>query len=267
MSKSRLHRHYRALLLACLLAFANSIHAAPDTLLRDALDTYANAQSLQQRDERLAAFARSAQLFAQAAREGAGNAEVLANAGTAALQAERIGDAIVYLRLAISSDPDNARAQRNIREARTLIADWVPKPGQAGGWQPIEEVQSLLAPRYMPLAAALLFLAACLFTGLSVLAKRAAWLWFAGTAAAAWSALMVSTYFAAPVENAVLSSESIARAADSHNSPARYAQPLPAGTEVTVVEKRGEWVRATLADEVEIWLRASALARLSSGPP
>ena len=65
----------------------------------------------------------------QAAQEGGANADLYANAGTAALQAERLGPAVLAFRRALALDPDHTTSQRNLAHARTLLPAWVPKVG------------------------------------------------------------------------------------------------------------------------------------------
>ena len=49
------------------------------------------------------------------------------------------------------------------------------------------------------------------------------------------------------------------RSADSNGAPPVLAQPLPAGAEVTVLERRDDWTRVALADGTRGWLRDSAM--------
>ena len=83
-----------------------------------ALAAYQTAQEQTEPRSRAAAFERAALLFAQAAKVQGGNPELHANAGTAALQAERTGLAVLELRRALASNPRHARALTNLRHAR-----------------------------------------------------------------------------------------------------------------------------------------------------
>ena len=58
----------------------------------------------------------------------------------------------------------------------------------------------------------------------------------------------------------VVAREVVARSADSIHAPARFARPLPTGTEVEILESRGEWLRVALANGREAWVRASSVA-------
>ena len=60
----------------------------------------------------------------------------------------------------------------------------------------------------------------------------------------------------------VVLDDTVARAADSINSPARFTQGLPAGTEVSMVDTRGDWARIRLANGREAWVRNSTVQSL-----
>ena len=49
------------------------------------------------------------------------------------------------------------------------------------------------------------------------------------------------------------------RSVDSSGAAPAFGQPLPAGTEVTVVETRDAWVRVRLADGTAGWLAANVV--------
>jgi SH3-like domain-containing protein len=55
------------------------------------------------------------------------------------------------------------------------------------------------------------------------------------------------------------------RSADSAGAPLAFANPLPAGTEVAIVEDRDNWVRIVLADGSRGWMTASAIERVTPG--
>ena len=50
------------------------------------------------------------------------------------------------------------------------------------------------------------------------------------------------------------------RSADSRGAAPAFANPLPAGTELTVMEHRAPWTRVALADGTSGWLPESTLA-------
>ena len=231
-------------------------------LLDEALDAFRSAQEVRDAPARRVAFARAERLFAAAAREAgaSANADLWANAGTAALQADHLGAAIVDFRRALAVDPDHRRAAQNLAHARTLLPPWVPRPGEQGVLDGLLGFARRLSPAEARGAAALAFLAAALLLGAS---------WATGTGslqaaallpAAAWLALLLGPLLAKQAPGAVLvAEETVARAADSRNAPARLAEALPAGTEVTLAEVRGEWTRVQMADGRDAWVPSSSL--------
>jgi hypothetical protein len=58
--------------------------------------------------------------------------------------------------------------------------------------------------------------------------------------------------------------EVVVHAADSTGAPARFAEALPGGTEVQIVEKRDGWVQIRLADSRDGWVRTSSLTPIGN---
>ena len=56
------------------------------------------------------------------------------------------------------------------------------------------------------------------------------------------------------------------RAADSEHAPLRFREPLPAGTEVRVLERREGWARVAFADGREAWLKQTAIEAVLPEP-
>ncbi|MBT6275903.1 MAG: SH3 domain-containing protein [Chromatiales bacterium] len=257
------HRSWVVALFACglTIAYVPMQATAAEQLLNDAVTAYQRGQSIEDRDARLAAFKRSSDLFMAAVARGNNNEELLANAGTAALQAERLGTAIKYLRMALLADPTHVRAENNLSEARNLLPAWVPrpKPNQLLADFGIPEIG--LTEEQVELLAALLFAVGCILLSLALVRRAGA----AGLfAVLAFSACIGSVLFFARGSNAfaVVTGEAFARAADSQNAQPRYPQPLPSGTEVVVLEERNAWTKIQLADGQSAWIRSSAIEHI-----
>ena len=90
-----------------------------DQRVEAAVNRYAAAMDCEDRDQRLQMFSRAEQLFRQVI-EGDGhyapvqNADLYTNMGNAALQAERIGPAIVAYRKALALEPQHDQARQNL---------------------------------------------------------------------------------------------------------------------------------------------------------
>ncbi len=234
--------------------------AGNNNLLDHAIETYLSAQQTEDRDLRLQMFEKSARLFVAAAESGPASAELWANAGTAALQAERLGDAVLYLRRALAIDPNLRRARQNLEHARGLLPKWVPLPHDhrvlddfLGARLTREERHGL---------ASLAFLLAALLAAAGIARRNGLARSMALLPLAVWALLLGSSLLTsreAAAREAVVVVEVPAHAADSFNAPLRFADPLPAGTEVTVETERARWARVLLADGQDAWLPRSAI--------
>ena len=58
----------------------------------------------------------------------------------------------------------------------------------------------------------------------------------------------------------VVGDAAVLRTADSRGAPAARSAPLPAGSEGEVTERRGSWVRVSLAGSFSGWLPKSSVA-------
>jgi tetratricopeptide (TPR) repeat protein len=249
-----------ALLLTPQFAFADSPPVPAASTLDQGLAAYRSAQETSAAADRPAAFARAERLFAAAAAEGPASAELWTNVGTAALQAEHLGTAILAYRRALSLDPDHRHAQQNLGHARTLLPSWVPRPEGGGFLDSFLAWQHAMSAGERSGAAALAFFVAAAMLGGSLAGGSNALRLFAFVPFVAWALLTASSVAAASERGGVIANaEVVARAADSRNAPARFAEALPAGTEVTIAETRGEWARIVLADGRDAWVTAAAV--------
>jgi len=247
-------------LLVAHPGFADSAAEAPASPLEQALAAYRSAQETNAAADRPAAFARAERLFAAAAAEDSGSAGLWTNVGTSALQAEHLGTAILAYRRALALDPDHRHAQQNLTHARTLLPSWVPRPEGHGFLDSFLAWQHSMSPGERSGAGALAFLLAAAMLGAALAAGSGALRVFAVLPMIAWGMLVASRVADASQRDGVIAAaETIARAADSRNAPARFAEPLPAGTEVEIAEIRGEWARVVLADGRDAWVNAAAV--------
>jgi len=249
-----------ALLLAPHAAFADSPPVPAASTLEQALAAYRSAQETSAAADRPAAFARAERLFAAAAAEGTASAELWTNVGTAALQAEHLGTAILAYRRALALDPDHRHAQQNLVHARTLLPSWVPRPEGGGFLDSFLAWQHAMSAGERRGAAALAFFLGAAMLGSALAGGSGALRLFAFVPLVAWGMLVASSVAGATEQGGVIANaETVARAADSRNAPARFAEALPAGTEVTIAETRGEWARIVLADGRDAWVTAAAV--------
>ena len=237
-----------------------------EQLLTKAIGAYDEAQSVTDPNTRAAAFDRAYRLFIEAASRGARNAEVYANAGTAALRAQRPGPAILAFRRALEKDPQNSRARQNLTQAREQLPAWLPKPEAESALDSFFFWHKIISKADLTGVAAGVFL-------LTALVVSCAMVWSSGwlralcaLPALVWLVLMGSIVLEKKSDNSpqavVVAAHATARASDSIHSPMRFSEPLPEGTELEIIESRAEWAQVRLADNREAWVALSALERL-----
>ena len=109
-----------------LLAIAWSSQAFADTL-DDALESYQAAMATVERGPRLAKFREAENLFRRAL-EGNGQpagADLYVNIGNAALEAGRVGHAVVAYHQAMTVDPGHRQANANLAFVRSTLPEWL----------------------------------------------------------------------------------------------------------------------------------------------
>jgi hypothetical protein len=76
----------------------------------------------------------------------------------------------------------------------------------------------------------------------------------------AWS--LVQDRFSTDRPAVVVAEDLMARTADAAAAPARYSEPLPAGTEVMILGQRDDWARVRVANRETCWLPRSSLREI-----
>lgn len=235
----------------------------------DAVAAYVAALETRERGARLAGFREAERLFEAALAGGARNAELYTNLGNAALQGERLGRAVLAYRRALRLDPDYPRALQNLEHARGLLPDWVPRQEPVGLAGSLFVWHRTLSRQERALAASLCFLAAAGLVACGIRFRQsafrnAAWLpgllWLAFVAS-----LLIESRELAAGDAVVVAEEALLRVADSSLAPAALPRPLPAGTELRVLEARAPWLRVRLANGRDAWVADDAVARVD-GP-
>lgn len=243
---------------------------AENPQLQQAVDTYAAAMEMPDRDQRLQEFARAEQLFRQVIagsekQPAIENAELYVNLGNAALQAERLGPAIAAYRRALALAPHHPQARQNLAFAREQLPDWARREDGIG------LIDSLMFWRtFMSRDQTLLASAACFFVAAVLvacgLATRRTWpRTFALLPLLVWVVLLLSLWLTTDRDakwNAVAIAESAVYAADSENAAPRLAKPLPSGTELSVIQQRDRWVEVLMPDGRTGWVLASTIDHL-----
>ena len=251
-----------AVLVAVLLTAGP---ADADDAITDARASYAAALAETDRLRRVRLFDQAAQALGEIALSNPAAAELQVDWGNAALGAQERGWAVLAWRRALRVDPGNERATRNLFWLRDRLPVWLPRPASAGALDSLLFWRDRLTTAQLHVIGATGFAVAVL---LVVPWFRRRWAWrraLAIPAALVWIAATGSALLAADaVNDAVVVVDGVTlRSADSPGASPAFANPLPAGTEVTVVEDRAAWLRVTLADGTRGWLAASVLEKVN----
>jgi tetratricopeptide (TPR) repeat protein len=262
-----------ALVLVVTALGATRAHADPTTSFDEppsikfsasfdqAREAYEQAMTLTDPSARKAAFSRAAAGLARVAADDHVHPELLADWGNAALGAGDIATATLAYRRALAIDGRNVRARKNLAWLRSRQPDSLRPAGDSAA-------DALFFFHQWPHARRL-FVGACAFalavllvvpwtgrrrkalTGLAILPLL---VWLAMTA----SVLLEDRH----TDDAVLVDAVVLRAADSAGAPAATAQPLPRGTEVTIVERRDAWTRVRVASGTAGWVQSGSIVRV-----
>jgi tetratricopeptide (TPR) repeat protein len=259
-----------------LLSLSPSIVTAesPQALLDEAVNQYRTALDCGDREQRIATFRRAELLFARlidgqddGAKGAIQNADLYVNLANAALGAERLGPAILAYHRALALDPNHQRARQNLRHARTLLPDWVPRPNEGGLLDTFFAWSNRLSRGELRVMAALAFLAATVLSACAIRWRQTMFRNLAIIPAGIWLLLLSLMLLGGSPRSGqtavVIIPEVVARSADSSGAPSRLPQPLPSGTELKVLETRDLWARVRLFDNREAWIPQSAFELVS----
>ncbi|MBB17338.1 hypothetical protein CMK22_18905 [Candidatus Poribacteria bacterium] len=234
--------------------------------IKQAFTAYSQAQQATKREARMENFQRAQYLFALVSKQGIEAAALYTNIGTAALQAENLGDAVLAFRRALEIDPDYPQALQNLKQARELLPAWVPKPIEDSTLDSFFSWQRSLSTAEQSGLAALLFLLCSIGFAISIrweliLARNLAFL-----PLLLWMVFVVSYIIDITTNEGrdavIIVDDTIARVSDSANAPQRFSQPMSAGMEVKVLEVRNDsnWAHVSLFNGRDAWVNFASLA-------
>ena len=261
-------------MLVAAAADANAQDTAAEQSLERFLDravvSYHKGMELTDDDAKVESFRQSRRFLQKIADESGNEAatpNLYWNIGNASLLSRELGPAVLAYRRALLLDPDHAGARANISHAREQLPAWVPRPDTNALADNLLFFHSSLATEEKSLFAAIAFFMTVTLLALSIW-KR--WLWLRNLSmipALIWLTLIASWAIGTAEPNAavIVHDEAEARSADNSRAPSRFGNPLPAGTEVTVLEERGPWTQIQLADGRSAWVEAGAIERVE--PP
>ena len=240
-----------------------------ETTAQQAIAAYREALDESDRTQRHSRFAQAAQLFRQvtAAQIDDGqqpSASLWANAGNAAFQAEETGQAILAYRRALSVDPTNETARANLQATRQELPAHLRPLADSSIWSALFFWNEVLAGKAAA-ASGMCFVAAAGLWAFGYRFQRPMLRNLAIVPAVFWIVLLGSAAMRAQSDRdaVIIEPDVVARTADSQNAPAQFANPLPAGVEVTIEETRLDWIKARLPSGATTWLPRSSVQKVS----
>ena len=250
-------------IIAVAIAAPTAARADAGAPLADGRKAYEQAMTITDVTQRKAAFQRAETLLGAASDASPGRPELLADWGNAALAAGDVGTATLAYRRALAIDPRNARALRNLSLIRERAPELLRPLTHAGAAETLLFFSDWPRSQQLLLGAACFAIAVLLLVpwtgrrrrGLALLAILPAIVWLA-------------TLYAAITEDhhasdAIVLDATTLRAADSAGAPAALVQPLPPGTEVAVVERRGAWAKVRIASGTAGWVEGGAIIAIA----
>jgi len=211
---------------------------------------------------RKAAFLRAEAGLGEAVRAMPDRPELLTDWGNAALGAGDVATATLAYRRALAIDGGNPRARHNLAWLRGH-KDNAFRPPAGGAADTLLFFHAWPRARKLLVGSAAFAIAILLLVPWSGRRRRG----FAGLALlplAVWVAMIASVVFEdRHPDDAVVMDDVVLRAADSAGAPAALSQPLPRGTEVTMLERRDAWTKVRLPGGMAGWVPAGAVERIS----
>ena len=263
---TRMSVRMRVLVFLCLVpaACARVLAVVPQQMVDEAVREYNEALSTRDPQLRTERFRLARRLFGQVIEDKQiENADLYVNLGNSALQCEQMGQAILAYRRALEIEPGHSRALANLAYARQVLPQWLPRPQTQTLFDTFFFWNKALSRSGRALVSSLCFAAVAVLGAITIRWRRAWARNISVLLAVIWLALtglrVLDRWTSIHDEVVVTVPQIVARTADSAGAPARFAEPLPAGTEARILEHRGDWVQIRLANNRDAWVRASSV--------
>jgi len=261
--------------LAMYLAAASGSRVCADSLSAERIsDLFSQAKELFRKANDLTAsdpgtahdlYHKAAMRFERIAHEGqVRNGKLYYNIGNAYFRMGDIGRAVLYYRRAALLIPNDENLHQNLNYAKSKCVDKIEEKQQAKVFRTLffwhYDLSSRVRLYIFAATFAMLWIAASVRLLRRWLSPRWAIAILAVVTALFSGSLLVETLTAGnTVSGVVLAPEVVARKGDGGTYEPSFKTPLHAGTEFTVLEDRGEWHHAELADGRRCWLPAKAV--------
>lgn len=250
-------------------ALASNDEAQPGETLRKALLAFDQAvtAATNNPDQAQALYRESAAGFEEVLRGGARNAAIETNLGNCYFRLGKVGQAITHYRRALAVEPSAERAAANLAYARMRVEPSIVDHstqqllGRLSFWNRLWSLRTQLG-----------FASVVGLFGWGTLTVR---LWrrsrgllvtgvFAALLSAAWLASIAITdrdAIARPHAVTVADQATLRQGRGEGYEPV-LKEPLGAGVELRVVDRRGDWVEVLLGNGVTGWLPAGAVLEI-----
>jgi hypothetical protein len=268
----------RLLTLALLLFVVTTAGAAEEPAtgvvqrVAAATEAFRTASATESKEERTAAYARSAALYRAALDGGPRNGALEYNAGNAWFLSGDVGRAIVHYRRALLLRPGDARVETNLETARAERRDRFEATSSRALTDTLLFWHHGLSLRgKIPFALAAWTLGFLLLAVSRWLppgrpgragARRSGLLLLVVALVLGLSALLELRERDSRTGAVVVVPRVVLRTGDGMSYPQRYENPIHSGAEVRVVEERAGWVDVELPDGKRGWLPVDALERV-----
>lgn len=201
---------------------------------------------------------------------GLENGKLYYNIGNIYFRMHDIGRAILNYRRARQYIPNDANLHQNLAFARSMRADQIEE-------QQHTQILQVLFFWHYDLSINTRWLLFCFFfaivwisASLKLFIRKSLTTWLITiftilSALIAGSLIIEHVHLRQSVPGVVISPEIIARKGNSASYETSFKAPLHAGTEFTVIEKRGGWFQIELSDSRTCWVPASDIELVRSG--
>jgi len=220
----------------------------------------ANAAMATDADGARELYRKAAMRFQRIADEGGvRNGKLDYNIGNAWFRMGDLGRAILHYRRAMLTTPNDPDLRQNLAYARAQCRDHIEARQETRVLRTLFFWHYDLPPRTRLTLFAIAFLSLWLLASVRLFRRATALRWgmiiSVGLSALLLGSLVVEAAMTArSVAGVVLAEEAVARKGDAETYQVSFKEPLHAGTEFDVIEDRGEWLQADLADGRRCWL-------------
>jgi hypothetical protein len=192
------------------------------------------------------------------------------NLGNAALNAERLGPAIIAYRRALEIDPTNSQALQNLGYARMSVPETYRWESSSGLMDTLFFWRALHSRSQIMGMAGICFLVAAALLALGLVRRNPLARNLAMLPMMCWLVLTLSTLAGRDANRhhdaVVVANELVVRSADSENSAPRLSTPLTSGVEVVVLRRRDRWSEVELSGGRSGWVRSSGIELAATRP-